>query len=177
MCLKCDKKQSELRRIHRSGATGDRCGDHQARAGHRAGRRYLEPVCAARLRDLLERTVLVGLGPQLFPNQPADRRTVLLSDSGRGGADRTFVRQVAIYLSHVSCGLSYAQAASLYERHRTTAAHACSIVEDRRDDTNLDQILGLLDLCVRAEFSRVDPRLAHSMSNADKPKAPAATLP
>jgi hypothetical protein len=164
MCLKCDVKPSKLRRLPASGARRGGCSESQSRTGHSSGRRHLEPVCAARLREMLERTVLVGLGPQLFPHRPAGQRIVSLPDHGRGGADRTFVRQVAIYLSHVSCGLSYAQAGSLYGRDRTTAAHACSIVEDRRDNQQLDHILGLLDRCIRAEFCRVDPRLAAAVS-------------
>ena len=45
-----------------------------------------------------------------------------------------FARQSAMYLAHVSFGLSFSEVARGFRRDRTTAAHACQLVEDRRDD-------------------------------------------
>jgi DnaA-like protein len=50
-----------------------------------------------------------------------------------------FARQVAMYIAHVVCGLSLTEVGALFARDRTTAAHACGIVEDRRDDPELDR--------------------------------------
>ncbi len=49
-----------------------------------------------------------------------------------------FARQVAMYLAHVVCGLSMTEVGTLFRRDRTTVAHGCGVVEDRRDDPELD---------------------------------------
>ncbi len=53
---------------------------------------------------------------------------------GRGAARVAFARQVAIYLSHVRLGLSYSAAGRFFGRDRTTAAHACRVIEERREE-------------------------------------------
>ena len=50
----------------------------------------------------------------------------------RGSARTAFAREVAMYLAHVGCGVSLTEVGHLFERDRTTVAHAC--LEDRRDD-------------------------------------------
>jgi len=66
----------------------------------------------------------------------------------RGSADIAFARQVAMYLAHVGCGLSLSDTGRLFGRDRTTVAHACSLVEDRRDDARIDRTLDLLEAVV-----------------------------
>jgi len=61
-----------------------------------------------------------------------------------------FARQVAMYLSHVVCGLSMTEVGSLFSRDRTTVAHACEVVEDRRDDPELDECVERLECAVAA---------------------------
>jgi chromosomal replication initiation ATPase DnaA len=56
----------------------------------------------------------------------------------RGTPRAAFARQVAMYLAHVGCGATLTEVGILFERDRTTVAHACSVVEDRRDDPDLD---------------------------------------
>ena len=51
----------------------------------------------------------------------------------RGRAKVALARQVAMYLAHVGCGLSLTATGRLFERDRTTVAHACGVIEDRRD--------------------------------------------
>jgi len=59
-----------------------------------------------------------------------------------------FARQSAMYLAHVMLGLSYSTTGRLFDRDRTTAAHACRRVEDRRDDPSVDRVLlALEDIC------------------------------
>jgi hypothetical protein len=59
-----------------------------------------------------------------------------------------FARQSAMYLAHVVLGLRYSEVGRLFRRDRTTAAHACQLVEDRRDDPAIDRVLQTLeDLC------------------------------
>ena len=66
----------------------------------------------------------------------------------RGMARISLARQVAMYLAHVGCGLSLTSAGRLFGRDRTTVAHACLIIEDRRDDPLFDRSLDLLEWAV-----------------------------
>ncbi len=63
----------------------------------------------------------------------------------RGPARAATARQVAMYLAHVVCGLSLTEAGELFERDRTTVAHACHVVEDRREDHDFDRAIELLE--------------------------------
>jgi hypothetical protein len=63
----------------------------------------------------------------------------------RRAADAAFARQSAMYLAHVTFGLSYSQVGRAFGRDRTTAAYACKLIEDRRDDPSVDAVLGLLE--------------------------------
>ena len=65
--------------------------------------------------------------------------------STRGHAASAFARQTAMYLAHTGFGLSYSDAGRLFNRDRTTAAHACRVVEDRRDDPKVDRLLQNLE--------------------------------
>ncbi|MEA2978423.1 MAG: hypothetical protein QOF09_246 [Alphaproteobacteria bacterium] len=56
-----------------------------------------------------------------------------------------FARQSAMYLAHVTFGLNYSEVARAFGRDRTTAAHACQLIEDRRDDPAVDAMLGSLE--------------------------------
>ena len=60
-------------------------------------------------------------------------------------ADVAFARQTAMYLAHVALGLSYSATAVLFHRDRTTVAHACQLVEERRDDPAVDRVLHMLE--------------------------------
>ena len=61
-----------------------------------------------------------------------------LRSHSRGRAEIAFARQVAIYVAHVQLGLTLTDAARMFGRDRTTAAHACRTVEDRRDNRLID---------------------------------------
>lgn len=63
----------------------------------------------------------------------------------RGKAHIALARQVAMYLAHVICGLTLTEVGVLFGRDRTTVAHACAVVEDRRDDPIFDRALDLLE--------------------------------
>ncbi|MBH0237167.1 helix-turn-helix domain-containing protein [Methylobrevis albus] len=64
-----------------------------------------------------------------------------LHQPSRGPAPTAFARQVAMYLAHVHLGLTMRDAGGLFGRDRTTAAHACRRVEDRRDDAAVDRLV------------------------------------
>lgn len=56
-----------------------------------------------------------------------------------------FARQSAMYLAHVTFGLNYSEVARAFGRDRTTAAYACQLIEDRRDDPAVDAVLAPLE--------------------------------
>ena len=66
-----------------------------------------------------------------------------------------------MYLAHVVLGLTYKEVGLLFRRHRTTAAYACQLVEDRRDDPDVDLRLQMLeDLCSDVVIRLVAPQVA-----------------
>jgi hypothetical protein len=67
-----------------------------------------------------------------------------------------FARQSAMYLAHVAFGLSYSEIGRAFGRDRTTAAHACRLVEDRRDDPAVDGVLGSLEIACCGLRRRLD---------------------
>jgi chromosomal replication initiation ATPase DnaA len=67
----------------------------------------------------------------------------------RGPAQVAVARQVAMYLAHVACGLSLTDAGALFARDRTTVAHACQVVEDKREEPAFDQAIELLECVVK----------------------------
>ena len=110
-----------------------------------------------RLRALIECSVAAGLVPPASALAKHAVNALPLKHPCRGGSEIAFARQVAMYLAHVGCGLTYTQAAALYARDRTTAAHACRLVEERRDNPAFDRILGLLEACVHAGLRQIEP--------------------
>ncbi len=78
----------------------------------------------------------------------------------RGRAKVALARQAALYLAHVVLGLTLSDAGRLYGRDRTTAAHACRLIEDRRDEPGFDALLALLEDMVRARFLHCAVRTA-----------------
>jgi hypothetical protein len=69
----------------------------------------------------------------------------LISSTTRRTASIAFARQSAMYLAHVTFGLTYSQVARAFGRDRTTAAHACQLIEERRDDPAVEAVLGSLE--------------------------------
>jgi Bacterial dnaA protein helix-turn-helix len=66
----------------------------------------------------------------------------------RRSAPAAFARQTAMYLAHVVLRQSYSAVGKLFCRDRTTAAYACAVVEERRDDPAIDNLLERLEkLC------------------------------
>ena len=76
-----------------------------------------------------------------------------LRATSRRPAQIAFARQSAMYLAHVAFGLSYTEVGRAFGRDRTTAAHACRIVEDRRIEPGLDARLALLEHLLRRSRS------------------------
>jgi chromosomal replication initiation ATPase DnaA len=64
----------------------------------------------------------------------------------RRDAYTAFARQCAMYLAHVTFGLSFSEIGRAFGRDRTTAAHACRLVEDRRDDPAVERVVAALEV-------------------------------
>ncbi len=90
------------------------------------------------VRGLLELATAVAFGVSIDDLRAPSRRAAPIA----------FARQSAIYLAHVVLGLNYSAAGKLFGPDRTTAAHACQRVEERRDDPDIDILLEMLErLC------------------------------
>lgn len=116
---------------------GDRCPTEAA--GHATG-----PL----LRQVLEHAVA-----HVFDIDPA-----AMNRPTRGEAAVAQARQVAMYLAHVGSGLSLTGVGRLFERDRTTVAHACRIIEERRDDPAFDRAMDLLESVVHQLAGRPEAR-------------------
>lgn len=62
------------------------------------------------------------------------------------------VRQIAMYVCHVVLQLSLSDIGAAFGRDRTTAGHACNVVEDRRDDAAFDDFVATIERLVVAVF-------------------------
>ena len=74
-----------------------------------------------------------------------------LAGPNRDRAPIALARQIAMYTAHVTFGLTFTDVGLIYARDRTTVRHACSLVEDRRDDQGFDRSLDLIEGIVRCE--------------------------
>lgn len=63
----------------------------------------------------------------------------------RGIAPICQARQICMYLLHTSLSISYPEIGQLFCRDRTTISHACMVVEDLRDDCDIDLNLTRLE--------------------------------
>ncbi|HUD52599.1 helix-turn-helix domain-containing protein [Parvibaculum sp.] len=98
-----------------------------------------EIECAARIaltQEIIARALDVPVGE--------------LRATTRRRAQVALARQIAMYLAHVAFGLSLSTVGQHFGRDRTTAAHACRQMEDRRDDRDFDVMLDRLEGALRA---------------------------
>ena len=83
-----------------------------------------------------------------------------LRASSRRAQPVAFARQSAMYLAHVVLGLNYKATGILFRRDRTTAAYACQVVEDRRDDPAIDRLLQQLEgVCLQLAHRAHQPQV------------------
>jgi hypothetical protein len=68
-----------------------------------------------------------------------------LRGASRGEAQIAFARQVAMYVAHVWFALPLTEVGRRFDRDRTTVAHACRVVEDRRDDPRIDRVVAAIE--------------------------------
>jgi Bacterial dnaA protein helix-turn-helix len=104
------------------------------------------------LRLNIETTVAYGF----------DLEPELLSFPSRGRAPVAQARQVSMYLAHVCLSCSLSQVGQMFNRDRTTVAHACEMVEMRRDMAEFDLVLTRLELIIRIMCGR--PGISHGIT-------------
>lgn len=83
-----------------------------------------------------------------------------LRRAGRTNLDVARVRQVAMYVAHVTLGLSMTEVGIGFARDRTTVLHACHLIEDLRDDLEFDRVVAMTERVAAAAFgNRMGRRL------------------
>lgn len=71
---------------------------------------------------------------------------------GRTTLEVSRVRQLAMYVAHVTLGLSMAEVGKGFGRDRTTVLHACHLIEDMRDEEEFDRIVVTTERVAKAAF-------------------------
>ncbi|OYW82812.1 MAG: hypothetical protein B7Z26_02270 [Asticcacaulis sp. 32-58-5] len=72
---------------------------------------------------------------------------ILSTSRNNAGAARA--RQVAMYLAYITYQWPLARIGAAFRRDRTTAGHACRLIEDLRDDRRFDLELDKLEACLK----------------------------
>lgn len=71
-------------------------------------------------------------------------------------------RQAAIYFAHVVFAANLTRAGGIFGRDRTTARHACSKMEDWRDDGRIDRAFDALEPALKTWLEAFSTREAFS---------------
>lgn len=98
------------------------------------------------VRQMIEVTVAAALDLPVEELAAKTRRT----------APVAFARQISMYCAHVTFGWSLTEAGAVFSRDRTTAAHACRVVEDRRDCPHIDAIVSTVEDTLHAWLSAME---------------------
>jgi chromosomal replication initiation ATPase DnaA len=107
---------------------------------------YPNVAMAQQLCDLLSVTVAAAFAIPVTELHAATRRPPAIA----------LARQSAMYLAHVVFGLTLTDVGHAFGRDRTTAAYACELVEDRRDDPAFDAVLEALENACGTLLRRLD---------------------
>ena len=83
-----------------------------------------------------------------------------IASGGRSRADAARARQIAMYLAHTALSWPLWRVGVAFGRDRTTAGHACGVVEEMRDDRLFDTRLEALETSLRACPPSAAPSLA-----------------
>lgn len=59
-------------------------------------------------------------------------------------------RQIAMYFAHIVFAANLTRAGGIFGRDRTTARHACSQMEDLRDDPRVDRAFDAMELALKS---------------------------
>ena len=128
-----------------------------ARAGERAGKTRPDRNDVLRLartrRDLVMRCVSMCLDVPM--------RTMMRP--GRGRAREVLARHICMYLLHVVFSLPPGVIGCLFRKDRTTVAHACRRIEDRREKAAFDAFLHALEVAAGALDTAARIRTKHEL--------------
>jgi chromosomal replication initiation ATPase DnaA len=75
-----------------------------------------------------------------------------LRQPGRTSKSIARVRQIAMYVTHCTLGLTMTDIGTGFGRDRTTVLHACHLIEDMRDDIEFDRIVTTFERIALAAF-------------------------
>jgi len=79
--------------------------------------------------------------------------------AGRTNLDVARVRQLAMYVAHITLSLTMKDIGVGFSRDRTTVLHACHLIEDLRDDLEFDRLVVMAERVVAAAFrNRLEAR-------------------
>ncbi len=128
------------------------------RAGARAGKSRPDGCndglrLARARRDIVMRCVSMCLDVPL--------RTMMRP--GRGQAREVLARHICMYLLHVVFSLPPAVIGCLFRKDRTTVAHACRRIEERRDKAAFDAFLHALEVAAGALDTAARLRTKHEL--------------
>ncbi len=76
-----------------------------------------------------------------------------LRSSGRMPNPVSRVRQIGMYVGHVTLGLKMTEVGAGFGRDKSTVVHACHTIEDMRDDEDFDLIVARVERLVSIAFS------------------------
>ncbi|CAN2535141.1 hypothetical+protein [Methylocapsa aurea] len=79
-----------------------------------------------------------------------------LRGPGRGRAPVADARHLALYLDHVTFGVSLSACGRAIARDRASVRHACARMEDRRDDGDFDHAVAALEHALGAQKRLLD---------------------
>ena len=94
-------------------------------------------------------------------------RSCDLESRTRKQADIAFARQIAMYIAHVRLGLNLGEVGKVFQRDRTTVGHACRLIEDRRDDEQVDFLINCLERAVE-EWLQIAHHPAVEIASGEK---------
>lgn len=89
--------------------------------------------------QLFAQLVIAAVGLEFgIPHTLIDNRT-------KGTSRAAFGRQLAMYLLNVVYDVNLSRVARVFNRDRSTASHACHVIEDHREDPVLDAKISRLE--------------------------------
>ena len=85
-----------------------------------------------------------------------------LRSSGRAPKPVSRVRQIGMYVGHVTLGLKMTEVGAGFGRDKSTVVHACHTIEDMRDDEDFDLIVARVESLVSVAFSLNREKTLHN---------------
>ena len=76
-----------------------------------------------------------------------------LRSAGRTALPIARVRQIGMYIAHVTLGMKMTAVGAGFGRDKSTVVHACHTIEDMRDDEEFDGIVARVERLVAIAFS------------------------